>query len=59
MKQYLCSAPTLAYPHLDKPFILQTDESNVDLGAVLTQLDDFGREQVVYYANHTLIGREK
>ena len=46
MKQYLFSAPTLAYPQLDKPFILQTDESNVDLGAFLTQLDDFGREQV-------------
>ena len=59
IKQCLCSAPILAYPQLDKPFILQTDASNVGLGAVLTQLDNFGRERVVSYASRTLTGREQ
>ena len=47
LKDYFCSAPVLAYPQLDKPFIVQTDASNVGLGAILTQLDDNGRERVV------------
>ena len=59
IKQCLCSAPILAYPQLDMPFILQTDASNVGLGAVLKQLDNFGRERVVSYASRTLTDREQ
>ena len=44
LKAHLCSAPILAYPKFDKPFILQTDASNVGLGAVLAQLDTAGTE---------------
>ena len=59
LKTCLCSAPVLAYPKFDHPFLLQTDASNVGLGAVLTQLDNNGTERVVSYASCTLTPREK
>ena len=58
LKTCLSSAPILAYPNFDNPFILQTDASDVRLGAVLTQLDKSGHERVVSYASRTLTGRE-
>ena len=51
--------PILAYPNFDKPFILQTDTSNVGLVAVLTQLDTSGHKRVISYASRTLSGREQ
>ena len=59
LKTCLCSAPVLAYPKFDHPFLLQTDASNVGLGAVLTHLDNNGTERVVSYASCTLTPREK
>ena len=59
LKQSLCSAPVLAYPDFDRPFILQTDASNVGLGAVLTQIDQKGLERVIAYASSTLSQRER
>ena len=59
IKDCLCSAPVLAYPQMDKPFIVQTDASNVGLGAILTQLDGNGNERVVSYASRTLTAREQ
>ena len=59
IKQSLCSAPILAYFQLDKPFILQTDASNVGLGAVLAQIDEFGRDRVISYPSRTLTAREQ
>ena len=59
LKTLLCSAPVLAYPRFDQPFILQTDASNVGLGAVLAQIDTNGNEQVISYASRTLTPRER
>ena len=59
LKQHLCSAPVLAYPDFDRPFLLQTDASDVGLGAVLAQRDINGQERVIAYASYTLSQREK
>ena len=59
LKRSLCEAPILAYPDFDRPFILQTDASNVGLGAVLAQVDHTGCERVIAYASCTLSKRER
>ncbi|GFW57641.1 retrovirus-related Pol polyprotein from transposon 297 [Trichonephila clavipes] len=48
LKEALTSLPILIYPQPDKPFILDTDASNVSVGAVLSQEID-GQERVVAY----------
>ena len=41
LKQSLTTAPILSYPMLqDQPFLLDTDASNVGVGAVLSQVQD-------------------
>lgn len=59
LKNLLCSAPVLSYPNFDKDFILQTDASDVGLGAILSQKDGSGNEKVVAYASRTLTDRER
>ena len=54
VKSLLCSAPILCYPRFDREFLLQTDASDFGVGAVLSQLDDDGRERVVAYASKAL-----
>ena len=39
LKDLLTFSPILAYPDSSKPFVLDTDASNVDIGAVLSQDD--------------------
>ena len=59
LKDLLCQAPVLAYPRFDHPFVLQTDASDLGLGAVLTQIDADGNERVISYASRPLTDREK
>ena len=55
----MCETPILTYPNFSKPFLLDTDASNYGIGAVLSQLDDDGREQVVAYASRSLSKAER
>ena len=48
MKRRLITAPVLAYPDPDRPFILDTDASDTGIGAV-QDLD--GQERVITYSN--------
>lgn len=59
LKQSLCSFPVLAYPNFDQDFILHTDASDYGVGAVLSQLDEHGNENVVAYASKALSPREQ
>ena len=55
----LISTPVLANPDHNKPFILDTDASDIGIGAILSQADDSGRERVVAYASRVLTKSER
>ena len=54
----LTTAPILGMPRDEGTYILDTDASNVGLGAVLSQEQD-GQEVVLAYASRTLSGAER
>lgn len=58
LKAALMTSPVLAYPDPYKPFILDTDASDVGIGAVLSQEVD-GLERVVAYASRALTKQER
>ncbi|KAG1040083.1 hypothetical protein G6F43_012362 [Rhizopus delemar] len=47
LKQLLTTAPVLARPDFNKPFLLVTDASKAGLGCNLTQLDENGHEHPI------------
>ena len=53
-----CSSVLLSYPEIEKPFYLQSDASDLALGAVLFQLDRDGNLCPIIYASGTLKGAE-
>ena len=54
----LSKQPILAYPDFGKLY-LATDASKEEEGAVLSRVDDFGREKPIYYAMRSLNGAER
>ncbi|CAC5356335.1 unnamed protein product [Mytilus coruscus] len=54
LKNTLMSTPVLAYPNPQLPFILDTDVSNVGIGAVLSQVQD-GQEKAIAFGNKFLL----
>ncbi len=58
IKQKLLSAPVLAHPDWSKPFTLQTDASDVGIGAVLEQQDDDDRSHPVAYISRAVTKAE-
>ena len=59
LKHALCSAPILAFPDMNRPFILTCDASCSGLGYILGQLDESGRERVIEYSGRALHAAEK
>ena len=58
LKKLLCSVPVLNSPDFTKQFILQTDASDVAVGAVLSQRDAEGNDHPVAYFSRKLLPRE-
>ncbi|KAG5881440.1 hypothetical protein JTB14_030562 [Gonioctena quinquepunctata] len=54
VKEHLISAPVMACPNFDLPFIVQTDASGYGIGAVLTQNHPDVGERVVSYLSRSL-----
>ena len=54
LKHALLSAPILAYPDMNKPFLLTCDASKTAIEFVLGQLDNQGREHVIAYGGRSL-----
>jgi hypothetical protein len=57
LKKALCAAPVLGYPRPGE-FIIDTDASNIEIGGVLSQVQD-GSERVVAYFSKTLSKAER
>ena len=59
LRKRLVSSPVLAYPDYERRFILDTDASDVGIGAVLSQVSDCGSERVIAYASRSLTRPEQ
>ena len=59
LRHRLTSTPVLAFPDFTRPFILDTDASDSSLGAVLSQVNGEGQEQVIAYASRLLSKAER
>ena len=58
LKEKLCSAPILAFPKPGLKYILDTDASDVGIGAVLSQVQE-GKERVIAYASKKLNAQQQ
>jgi hypothetical protein len=59
LKATLTTAPILAYPNYEKPFLLYTDACVTGLGAVLSQNDEAGQEHPIVFLSRSLTDAEK
>ena len=59
LRRVLTSAPVLAYLDFNRQFILDTDASDTGIGAVLSQVDEGGRERVIAYRSRLLTKPER
>ena len=59
MKSILISPPVLAFPDLQKPFVLGRDASGAGIGAVLSKVNEDGTESVIAYASKSLSHSQK
>ena len=59
LKSALCSSPVLRSPNFTKDFVLQTDASDIGVGAVLSQLDEEGNDYPLAYFSRKLLPREQ
>lgn len=59
LKEALVTQPVLQGPRTDRRFYLQTDASNVGIGAILSQKDEEGNDRPVAYYSSKLNKAEK
>ena len=54
----LISTPVIWNPDFRRPFVLQTDASDLGVGAVLSQYEDEGHDHLVAYFSRKILPRE-
>ena len=59
LKHAMLQAPVLAHPNADKPFILETDASDIAYGAVLSQEQDDGKYKPLGFVSKSLSPAER
>ena len=59
LKKHLSTPSVLVFPDFAREFVLDTDASNQGIGAVLSQIQSDGQEQVVVYASRLLSKTEQ
>jgi len=59
IKNKLVTEPIRAHSDFNKPFKLYTDASDTDLGAVLAQENEEGKERVIAYEARRLSASER
>ena len=59
LKCKLSELPVLKVPDFSKPFVVQTDASVVEMGAVLSQTDENGHKHPIAFASQKLKPREQ
>ncbi len=57
LKEALCKAPVLAYPDPDLPYVVDTDASNLAIGAVLSQVQE-GEEKGIIEGSKAFSGSQ-
>ncbi len=57
LKEALCKAPVIAYPDPDLPYVVDTDATNLAIGAELSQLQD-GEEKIIIYGSKAFSGSQ-
>ncbi len=58
LKEALCKAPMLAYQNPNVPYLMDTDASNLTIGAVLSQVQD-EEEKVIMYGSKAFSGSQQ
>lgn len=59
LKEALASTPVLAFPDLNKPFIINTDASTVGIGFILSQANEQGVIHPICYGGRSLTRAER
>ena len=59
LKHHLVTAPIFSYPDFSKEFVLDTDASNLALGAVLSQVQEDGSEKLIAYGSRLMTKTER
>ena len=59
LKEHLITAPVLAYPYMNQPFILTSDASGHAVGYILSQKDHEGVEHPIAYDGRSLQNLER